>query len=89
MSPAYKKIHAALEALGLPTRVSLKDITERYRYLASGKHPDVGGDEEEMARINDAYKLLKTYIENYRFSFSEEEIAGQFPQDAHAKRFRF
>ena len=89
MSLAYEKIHEALDILGLPTRVSLKDITDRYRYLASGKHPDVGGDAEEMARINEAYRLLKTYIENYRFSFTEEEITKQFPQDAHAKRFRF
>ncbi|WP_353661145.1 DnaJ domain-containing protein [Hydrogenimonas sp. SS33] len=89
MSRAYEEIHRALETLGLPTRVSLKEITDRYRYLAGGKHPDIGGDEEEMARINEAYDLLKRYIENYRFAFSEEEIAQQFPQDAHAKRFRF
>ncbi|WP_201353866.1 J domain-containing protein [Hydrogenimonas urashimensis] len=89
MSKAYDKIHEALDILGLPTRVSLKEITDRYRYLASGKHPDVGGETEEMARINEAYKILKTYIENYRFSFSEEEIARQFPEDSHAKRFRF
>ena len=89
MSKAYEQIHHALEVLGLPTRVSLKDITDRYRYLASGKHPDIGGDAQEMAAINEAYDLLKRYIENYRFSFSEEEIAQQFPQDAHAKRFRF
>jgi DnaJ-class molecular chaperone len=89
MSSAYEKIHEALDILGLPTRVSLKDITARYRYLASGTHPDVGGDTEEMARINEAYRILKNYIENYRFSFSEEEIGKQFPQDSHAKRFRF
>jgi len=89
MSSVYTKIHEALDTLGLPTHVSLKDITARYRYLASGKHPDVGGDSEEMARINEAYRLLKTYVENYRFSFSEEEVFKQFPQDAHAKRFRF
>ncbi|WP_300368135.1 J domain-containing protein, partial [Hydrogenimonas sp.] len=87
MSKAYDKIHEALEILGLPTHVSLKDITSRYRYLASGKHPDIGGDADEMARINEAYRLLKSYIEHYRFSFSEEEVSKQFPQDTHAKRF--
>ncbi len=89
MSEAYEAIHEALDTLGLPTRVSLKDIKARYRYLASGRHPDKGGDSEEMARINEAYELLKNYAENYRFSFDEEEIAKQFPQQAHAKRFRF
>ncbi|BBG65139.1 heat shock protein DnaJ-like [Hydrogenimonas sp.] len=89
MSRAYEEVHEALEVLGLPTHVSLKDITRRYRYLAAKKHPDAGGESEEMARINEAYDLLKRYIENYRFSFSEEEIAKQFPQETHAKRFRF
>ena len=89
MSSAYEKIHEALETLGLPSHVSLRDITARYRYLALGKHPDAGGEDEEMARLNEAYRLLKSYIENYRFSFSEEEILKQFPQDAHAKRFSF
>ncbi|WP_457595308.1 J domain-containing protein [Hydrogenimonas sp.] len=89
MSRTYEEIHEALDILGLPSHVSLKDITARYRYLASGKHPDVGGEGDEMARINEAYERLKRYIENYRFSFSEEEIAKQFPQETHAKRFRF
>ncbi len=89
MSKAYEKIHGALETLGLPSHVSLKDITSRYRYLASKLHPDAGGEDEKMASINEAYEVLKRYIENYRFSFSEDEIARQFPQEAHAKRFRF
>ncbi|WP_456404326.1 J domain-containing protein [Hydrogenimonas sp.] len=89
MSRAYEEIHEALDILGLPSHVSLKDIMARYRYLVSGKHPDVGGEGGEMARINEAYERLKRYIENYRFSFSEEEIAKQFPQETHAKRFRF
>ena len=86
---AYGKIHEALEILGLPPLVTLKEITARYRYLASQKHPDAGGDAREMARLNEAYELLRDYIENYRFTFSEEEIDRQFPQGHHAKRFRF
>ncbi len=89
MSSMYDEIHEALEILGLPSHVNLKEITARYRYLASGKHPDVGGESGEMARINAAYEALKRYIENYRFSFTEEEISRQFPQETHAKRFRF
>jgi DnaJ-class molecular chaperone len=89
MGPGYRAIHRALETLGLPARVNLKEITERYRYLASTLHPDTGGDAEKMAAINEAYDILRKYIEHYRFSFSEEEIAGQFPQEGHADRFRF
>jgi len=84
-----KKIYEALEVLGLPPLVSLKDIKQRYHLLAKKYHPDVGGDEEEMERINRAYKLLKEYIENYKFSFSEDEILKQFPTQNYANRFRF
>jgi len=84
-----KKIQNALEVLGLPPLVSLKDIRQRYYLLAKKYHPDIGGDKSEMERINRAYKLLKEYIENYKFSFSEEEILKQFPVKNHANKFRF
>ncbi len=86
---AYKVIHHALETLGLPTHVTWRDIVARYRYLAGEAHPDAGGDTAKMAEINEAYELLKKYVENYRFTFSEEEIARQFPHEAHAKQYRF
>ena len=89
MSKNYEAVQRALEILGLPTHISWETIKSRYRYLASHKHPDTGGDDEQMAQINAAYELLKKYVENFRFSFSEEEVDKQFPQDFHAKRFRF
>ncbi|BCD60641.1 MULTISPECIES: J domain-containing protein [unclassified Nitratiruptor] len=82
-------IHEALETLGLPTMVSYKEIKDRYRMLSKRFHPDKGGDEEEMAKINRAYTILKNYIENYRFSFTEEEILKQFPHKEYIKKFRF
>jgi len=82
-------IHDALETLGLPTMVSYRDIKERYRYLSMKHHPDKGGEAEEMAKINEAYTILKNYIENYKFSFSEEEILKQFPHKEHAQKFKF
>ena len=84
-----KNIQDALEVLGLPPLVSLKDIKQRYYLLAKKYHPDIGGDEEKMEKINRAYKLLKEYIENYKFSFSEDEILKQFPTQNYANRFRF
>jgi hypothetical protein len=42
-----------------------------------------------MAHINEAYEILKTYMEEFKFTFSDEEIAKQFPQELHASRFRF
>ena len=46
-------------------------------------------NDDKMVEINRAYEILKEYIENYKFSFSEEEILKQFPQIHHADKFRF
>ncbi len=84
-----KLIHEALEVLGLPAMVSFKEIKKRYMELSKKYHPDKGGDGQQMAKINEAYTILKNYVENYRFSFSEEEILKQFPFSQYQKKFRF
>jgi hypothetical protein len=40
-----------------------------------------------MKELNWAYKVLIEYIENYRFTFSEDEITKQYPDEL-KKRFR-
>lgn len=82
-------IQGALEVMGLPSMVSWKEIKERYRLLSKKYHPDRGGESQKMAELNRAYHILKTYIENYRFSFSEEEILKQFPYNEYIDKFRF
>ncbi|NPA04209.1 MAG: J domain-containing protein [Epsilonproteobacteria bacterium] len=82
-------IKEALETLGLPPLVTFKEIKQRYLSLSQEFHPDKGGSTQEMAKINQAYQILKEYIENYRFSFSEEEILKQFPHQEYLKKFRF
>jgi len=89
LSKNFEAIQKALEVLGLPTNVDWETIKSRYHYLVLHKHPDFGGDSEEMRQINASYELLKNYVKNFRFSFSEEEVEKQFPQDFHTKRFRF
>ncbi|WP_200763622.1 J domain-containing protein [Nitrosophilus alvini] len=84
-----EEIKKALETLELPVMVSLHDIKKRYHTLAKRYHPDRGGNNKKMEEINIAYKILKEYIENYRFSFSDEEIMKQFPRENHADKFRF
>jgi hypothetical protein len=34
-----------------------------------------------MARLNWAYEVLINYIKNYKFTFSEEEILRQYPEE--------
>ena len=66
---------------------SLNDIKNKYRKLSKKYHTDLNGDNEKMQEINWAYKVLKKYIENYKFLFTEEEIIKQFPYE-YIKKFK-
>lgn len=45
--------------LGADEDASLGDIERLYKRLAVKRHPDRGGDEEEMKSLNEAYGVLK------------------------------
>ena len=81
-------IENALNVLELPKLITKEDIRRQYRVLAKKYHPDTGGDTEKMEQINNAYKLLMKYIEEFRYTFDEDEINRQFPGADHARRFR-
>jgi len=83
-----EELRASLEVLGLPVFVTFKEIRERYRELSKKLHPDHGGEREEFERIVEAYEKLKAYAESFKFTFSDEEVIKQYPQEYHAKRFR-
>lgn len=61
-------LHGALKLLQLPTspghRLELAEIREAYRDIALKTHPDSGGSEEEMRKVNEAYQLLKELYRN-------------------------
>ena len=83
-----EEIDNALNILALPKLISKEDIKKQYRYLAKKNHPDTGGDAEKMEQLNYAYKLLMNYIEEFRYTFDEEEVSKQFPGADHARRFK-
>ncbi len=56
--------------------------------MAKKNHPDMGGDVEKMEQLNYAYRLLMKYIEEFRYTFDEEEISKQFPGADYAQRFK-
>ena len=89
MDQAVREIEEALETLGLPKMVTAREVKRRYRELAKRYHPDrPEGDAEKMESIQQAYELLKSYMENFRYRFDEEEIRRQYPEKGHAERFR-
>ncbi len=89
MSNIEEELRAALETLQLPSLVSIKEIKSRYRVLSKKYHPDINEENSKMVELNKAYELLKAYADNFRFTFSDEEIQKQFPESNHARKFRF
>ncbi len=83
-----KRVHDALAFMQLPVLVSYEDIKKRYRELSKKYHPDFNQQEDKMRKLNEAYALLKNYIFHYRFSFSDEEIQKQYPENGHGRKFR-
>ena len=70
--------------------VTFKEIKESYKRLSKKYHPDFyKGDSGKIVQINRAYEVLKEYIENFRYSFDEDEIRKQYPEHFYADRFRF
>jgi len=86
-NPKYE-IDNALDILELPKFIKKEDIKKQYYFLSKKYHPDIGGKPEKMEQLNNAYKILMKYIEEFRYTFDEEEISKQFPGAGHAQRYR-
>jgi len=59
----------------------MDDINKKYKKLVKKTHPDINQNNDKITEINRAYEILKDYIKNYKFSFSEEEIQRQYPHE--------
>ena len=61
-------VHGALNLLGLPTKagssLTLSFIRDAYKEKALSNHPDAGGSNETMRKLNEAYQLLKDLYKN-------------------------
>ncbi len=61
-------VHGALKLLGLPTKagssLTLPFIRDAYKEKALSNHPDAGGSNESMRKLNEAYQLLKDLYKN-------------------------
>lgn len=76
----YEKFQKALEVLDIVTRITQFELKEKYLKLSKIYHPDMpSGDEAKFKEINEAYKLINNYMQNFRFSLDEEEFYIQNP----------
>jgi DnaJ-class molecular chaperone len=82
-----KQINEAREILKLPPLSSIKDIKRQYRVLSKKYHPDKLGSDEKMKLLNEAYEILVKYVEEYKFTFSEDEIKKQYPNEFYMNSF--
>jgi exopolyphosphatase/pppGpp-phosphohydrolase len=62
-------------------QLTLAHIKRRHRELSKKHHPDLQGQEDRMQNVNTAASILMSYLQSYRFSFSEEEFYRQNPDE--------
>jgi DnaJ-class molecular chaperone len=86
----YKELQDSLFIFGLGERATLKEIKARHRKLVKQFHPDAGEkqDNEQIRKVNTAYRVLLAYVESYRFSFAEEEFYEQNPDQRLWRQFK-
>jgi len=77
-----ERIDKARRLLGLGVDARATEVKEAYRTLAKKHHPDRKGNTEIFVRIQEAYNLLMEYMNEYRYSFSAEEVKRQYPEEA-------
>jgi DnaJ-class molecular chaperone len=89
----YEEITRALRILGLYESATVKEIKNKYRELLKKWHPDLCGNNEAIrgqktVEIINAYRIIMDYCEQYRFSFSKEEVEKYIsPEELWAKQF--
>jgi DnaJ-class molecular chaperone len=89
----YEEITKALRILGLYESATVKELKNKYRELLREWHPDLCRGNEAIQKqktieIIHAYRTIMDYCEQYRFSFSKEEIEKYIsPEELWAKQF--
>lgn len=77
---SYEKFEKALEVLEIASRITHGGLKKKYQKLSKIYHPDMPeGDAKKFNEINEAYKLLNEYMQDFRFKLDEEEFYEQNP----------
>ncbi len=85
----YAELRESLVVFGLDERATLREIRTRHRELVKQYHPDAANedDPDRIRKVNMAYRVLREYVESYRFSFSEEEFYEQNSEERIRRQF--
>ena len=70
----------AVESLELLSLTTKEHVRKKYLKLSRRYHPDMeGGSTEKFQEIREAYEILVEYMDNFRFTFTDEEFKQQNP----------
>lgn len=85
----YAELRESLLIFGLGERATLREIRTRHRELVKKYHPDSCSDDDpdRIRKVNAAYRVLREYVESYRFSFVEDEFYEQNPEERIRRQF--
>ncbi|MCX8029023.1 MAG: hypothetical protein N2712_03410 [Brevinematales bacterium] len=75
----YDKLIKAIEFFGLKGKISIKSFRRLYKKKSKELHPDIGGDEEQMQKLNEYYKVIVEYLESYEIPVTRESIMKSSP----------
>ena len=90
----FEEIEEARKLLGLAEAATLKEIKTAYKTLAHRYHPDkhngIASQEAQatMRRLNRAYKLLMDYCDNFKYRFTEEDVARTYFYDEYMRTYK-
>jgi DnaJ-class molecular chaperone len=90
---SFDDIDKARNLLGLGEAATLKEVRSAYRRMASQYHPDKHKTadskqyEETMKKLNWAYKVLTDYCRDYKYTFTEKDVARTYPHDEYLRRY--
>ena len=79
----HAELKTALAVFGFSEcdQLTMAHIKRRQRELSRKYHPDLQGEAHLMQNLNNAASILMSYLQSYRFSFSEEEFYRQNPDE--------
>ena len=73
-----KRLHTVgFNLLGIENELSVETLKSLYRRAARKYHPDAGGSDEEMKKVNEAYSLFHELLCQSRFVVTEAAAAVQ------------
>ena len=99
--PDYDEIQEALKFLDLDSSVSLssEELENIYRQKMFEFHPDCREQRRKSGKdinivhelmmtqkTNKAYKIIRDYMDNFRFPFTEEDVARVYPREEFLRR---